>query len=158
MSWLRALMLLALIVWIGGIVFFAFVLAPTAFHVLPNTEVAANVVGPSLTALHWMGIVSGLVFLLCSLVCDFMRHSQVRLFSPAHVLILLMLGLTAISQFVITPRLRVLRTEMKTAGPGAPPSPEFNRLHQWSERTEGGVLLLGIVVVVLTARRFDGRN
>jgi hypothetical protein len=32
---------------------------------------------------------------------------------------------------------------------------EFNRLHQWSTRTEGGVLLLGLVVVVLTARRWE---
>jgi uncharacterized membrane protein len=156
MSWLRALMLLALIAWIGGLIFFAFVVAPTAFHVLPNPGLAASVVGPSLTALHWMGIVSGLVFLLCSLLCDFMKHSQVRLFSPAHILIVLMLGLTAISQFVITPRMRVLRTEMKTAG--APASQEFDHLHKWSERTEGGVLLLGLTVVVLTARRFDGRD
>ena len=35
MSIVRALMLLALIAWIGGIMFFAFVLAPTVFRVLP---------------------------------------------------------------------------------------------------------------------------
>ena len=156
MNWLRALMLLALIVWIGGLVFFAFVLAPTAFHVLPNTELAANVVGPSLTALHWMGIVSGLVFLLCSLVCNFAKNGQTKLFSLAHVLIVLMLGLTGISQFVITPRMRVLRTEMNTAG--APPSQEFDHLHKWSERLEGGVLFLGLGVVISMARRFDNRN
>lgn len=148
---LRILMLLALVVWIGGIVFFAFVLAPTAFHVLPNTELAANVVGPSLTALHWMGIVSGLVFLLCSLVCNFVISRQARVFSPAHILIVLMLALTCISQFVITPRMRELRTEMKAAG--SSPSQEFEHLHKWSERLEGGVLFLGLGAVVLTARR-----
>jgi hypothetical protein len=153
---LRTFMLLALVVWIGGIAFFAFVLAPTAFHVLPNNELAANVVGPSLTALHWMGIVSGLVFLLCSLVCNFAINRQARVFSPAHVLIVLMLGLTCISQFVITPHMRELRTTMKTTG--APPSQEFDHLHQWSERLEGGVLFLGLGVVVLTARRIDSRN
>jgi hypothetical protein len=31
---------------------------------------------------------------------------------------------------------------------------EFNRLHDWSTRTEGGVLFLGLVVVALSARRF----
>jgi len=44
MSFLRYLMLLSLIVWIGGLIFFAFVLAPTAFHVLPSTQLAGNVV------------------------------------------------------------------------------------------------------------------
>jgi len=153
---LRTFMLLALVVWIGGIAFFAFVLAPTAFHVLPNNELAANVVGPSLAALHWMGIVSGLVFLLCSLVCNFVINRQARVFSPAHILIVLMLVLTGISQFVITPRMREFRTEMKAAG--GPPSQEFDHLHKWSERLEGGVLFLGLGAVVLMARRFDGRN
>ena len=157
MSWLRALMLLALIAWIGGLIFFAFVLAPTAFHVLPNTELAASVVGPSLTALHWIGIVSGLVFLLYSLLCNFVKHSQARVLSPVHVLIVLMLLLTGISQFVITPRMRYLRS-----GPLSMDTPsayaEFNHLHRWSERLEGGVLLLGLGVVVLTARRFESSN
>jgi len=43
MSWLRTLMLLCLIVWIGGIIFFAFVLAPTVFTVLPSNELARTV-------------------------------------------------------------------------------------------------------------------
>ena len=43
MSFLRFLMLLSLVVWIGGLIFFAFVLAPTAFQVLPSTHIAGNV-------------------------------------------------------------------------------------------------------------------
>jgi hypothetical protein len=30
---------------------------------------------------------------------------------------------------------------------------EFNRLHVWSTRLEGSVLLLGLTVIFLTARR-----
>ena len=45
MSFLRYLMLLSLVAWIGGLIFFAFVLAPTAFQVLPTTHLAGNVVG-----------------------------------------------------------------------------------------------------------------
>ena len=52
MSFLRFLMMLSLVVWIGGLVFFAFVLAPTAFQVLPNTHLAGNVVGRALGKLH----------------------------------------------------------------------------------------------------------
>ena len=65
MSFLRFLMLLSLVVWIGGLIFFAFVLAPTAFQVLPNTHLAGNVVGRALGKLHWIAIFSGIVFLIC---------------------------------------------------------------------------------------------
>ena len=34
MSFVRYLMLLSLVIWIGGLIFFAFVLAPTVFAVL----------------------------------------------------------------------------------------------------------------------------
>ena len=158
MSWLRALMLLALIVWIGGIVFFAFVEAPTVFTVLPTRELAGNVVSRSLAALHWMGLISGLVFLFCSIVYNQMKHADARLFSAAHVLLFVMLALTAVSQFRLTPRMQALRAEMHTID-NVPVSDarrvEFNRLHEWSTRAEGGVLLCGLVVVVLTARRFS---
>jgi Domain of unknown function (DUF4149) len=151
---LRTVMSLALIVWIGGIIFFAFVIAPTLFSVLP-AALAGNVVSPTLTKLHWIGLFSGGIFLLCSLAYDWAKHSQLRLFSATHILIALMLLLTAVSQFAITPRMRALRQ-----GPSGLEAPnaraEFNRLHMWSTRTEGGVLLLGLVVVILTARRAEG--
>jgi hypothetical protein len=143
-------MLLALIVWIGGIIFFAFVMAPTLFSVLP-VPLAGNVVSPTLTKLHWIGLFSGGIFLLCSLIYNYARHSQPRLFGPTHLLVVLMLILTAISQFAITPRMRELRE-----GPSGLDAPnaraDFNRLHMWSTRTEGGVLLLGLLVVIVTAR------
>ena len=159
---LRTIMLLALIVWIGGIIFFAFVLAPTLFAVLPNPQMAGNVVSPSLSKLHWMGLIAGSVFLICSLAYNWAKYSQLRLFSATHILILLMLLLTAVSQFAITPRMRELRTQLWRAdilSPVEPARAEFNRLHAWSTRCEGGVLLLGLLVVVLAARQIekDGR-
>jgi uncharacterized membrane protein len=153
---LRALMLLALIVWIGGIIFFAFVLAPTVFAVLPSTQMAGAVVGPTLSKLHWMGLVFGVVFLICSVLYNWREYAHLKLFSATHVLVVLMLVLTAVSQFAITPRMRYLRAgplSMDTLSAHA----EFNRLHAWSTRCEGGVLFLGLVVVVLTARRENSR-
>jgi hypothetical protein len=158
MTWLRALMLLCLIVWIGGIIFFAFVLAPTVFTVLPTRELAGNVVNPSLSKLHWMGLISGFLFLSLSLLYNRRRYAEFRAVSAAHVLIAVMLVLTAISQFTITPRMSALRREMgvidNVQGSDARRM-EFNRLHVWSTRTEGGVLFLGLVVVALTSRRFS---
>ena len=147
---LRTATLLALIAWVGGIIFFAFVLAPTLFTVLP-VQLAGNVVSPSLTKLHWIGLVAGLVFLICSLAYNRVKYGQFRLFSPSHVLVALMLLLTAVSQFSVTPRMRELR-EGRLDLDASRSHAEFDRLHQWSTRLEGGVLLLGLMVVVLTAR------
>ena len=157
MSWLRALMLLALVTWIGGIIFFSFVLAPTVFTVLPSRELAGNVVSRSLTSLHWMGLVSGVVFLICSLAYNQQKHAQLKLFSATHIFIALMLVLTMISQFAITPRMHTLRAQMgaiDTVAVADARRAEFDRLHAWSTRTEGSIFFIGLGVVVLTARRF----
>ncbi|HJT54667.1 MAG TPA: DUF4149 domain-containing protein [Candidatus Angelobacter sp.] len=158
MSWLRALMLLCLIVWIGGIIFFAFVLAPTVFTVLPSNELAGNVVNPSLKALHWMGVTAGIVFLVCSLLYNRMKHAQSRAFSASHILVLIMLLFTLTSQLSVIPRMQSLRSSMGVIDNVSPSDTrriEFNRLHVWSTELESGVLLLGLGVVVLTARRFS---
>jgi uncharacterized membrane protein len=158
MSWLRTLMLLALIVWIGGIIFFALVLAPTVFAVLPTRELAGNVVNPSLARLHWIGLICGLVFLLCSIIYNQLRYGHMRLFSASHVLVIVMLVLTAISHFVVTPQMSTLRANMGVID-NVPTTDQrrvaFNQLHIWSTRLESGVLLCGLGVVILTARRFS---
>src|SRR5882762_4664168 len=136
---LRTLMLLALIAWIGGIIFFSFVLAPTVFTVLPSREMAGNVVSRSLTSLHWIGLISGVVFLICSLAYNQMKLAQLKLFSAAHVFVLLMLALTLVSQFGITPRMHTLRAEMGTIDNLSLTDGrrmEFDRLHAWSTRAE----------------------
>ncbi|HEY7401923.1 MAG TPA: DUF4149 domain-containing protein [Candidatus Angelobacter sp.] len=149
-------MLLALIVWVGGIIFFAFVEAPTLFLVLPTTRMAGDVVSVSLTKLHWMGLVSGVIFLICSLAYNQLKHARLKAFSASHILIVLMLLLTAYSQFSIMPRMRQLRADVEAVDrlPGSGSRLEFDRLHEWSTRLEGGVLFLGVGVVILTARRF----
>jgi uncharacterized membrane protein len=160
MSFLRFLMLLSLICWIGGLIFFAFVLAPTAFNipaVLPNTHLAGNVVGRALGKLHWIGIVSGIVFLVSSLLYSHITDGTAHVFAARHVLLCLMLALTLISQFGIIPRMDVLRGslgEVRAAPIDNPQRIQFDALHVWSTRVEGAVLLLGLAVVYLTARSF----
>jgi uncharacterized membrane protein len=157
MWFVKFLMLLALIVWIGGIIFFAFVLAPTLFGILPTTKLAGDVVNATLGKLHWMGLISGVVFLVCSLLYNWRKHVQLRPFALSHIFMVLMLAFTLISQFGITPRMRELRSSpviMESSVGHA----EFDDLHAWSTRLEGGVLFLGLGVVILTARRFEKSN
>lgn len=157
MSFLRFLMLLSLVVWIGGLIFFAFVLAPTAFTALPTTHLAGNVVGRSLGKLHWIAIVSGIVYLISSLFYSRFTDGTAHVFAVRHVLLCLMLALTLISQFGIIPRMDVLRASLGDVNAASIDNPErvqFDALHVWSTRVEGTVLLLGLVVVYLTARGF----
>lgn len=154
MSFLRFLMVLSLVAWIGGLMFFAFVLAPTAFQVLPNTHLAGNVVGRALGKLHWIAIISGIAFLASSLIYSRLTEGTSHFFAMRHVLICLMLGLTLLSQFWIIPRMDTLRAsvgDFATVPLDNPARAVFDSLHVWSTRVEGAVLLLGLVVVYLTA-------
>ena len=154
MSFLRYLMHLSLIVWVGGLIFFAFVVAPTAFSVLPSRHLAGTVVGRSLGTLHWMGIISAVIFLTSSILYSQLTKGTPHVFAAPHILICLMLGLTLISQFGIIPRMDTLRAsigEIDSVSPGNPARMQFDALHGWSTRVEGGVFLLGLVVVYSTA-------
>jgi hypothetical protein len=163
MSFLRFLILLSLVVWIGGLIFFAFVLAPTAFNipaVLPNTHLAGNVVRSALSKLHWVAIVSGIVFLISSLLYSRVVDGTAHVFAARHVLLCAMLALTLISQFGIMPRMDTLRAslgEVSAAPLVSPARIQFDALHVWSTRVEGAVLLLGLVVVFLTAQQLGVR-
>ncbi len=161
MSILRYLMFLSLVVWIGGLIFFAFVLAPTAFQVLPNTHLAGNVVGRALGKLHWIAIISGIVFLITSLLYSRLTSGTAHLFAMRHVLIVLMLGLTLLSQGWIIPKMDALRasvTDFAQVPLVDPTRVQFDKLHIWSTRVEGAVLILGLVVIYLTGSALAASN
>jgi hypothetical protein len=156
MSFLRFLMLLSLVAWIGGLMFFAFVLAPTVFApgALPNTHLAGNIVGRALGKLHWIAIFSGIIFLATSLLYSRLADGTAHVFTARHVLICLMLALTLVSQFGIIPRMDTLRAQVAdftSVPPDNPARAEFDSLHAWSTRVESAVLLLGLVAIYLTA-------
>ena len=155
MSFLRFLMLLALVVWLGGIVFFA-IMAPNVFAVVPTREMAGQVIARLLTILHSMGIVAGIVFLFCSLLLARLTGGAFKPWAARNLLIVAMLVLTCLSQFYVFARMESLRRDMGVIDQVAPSDSrriEFNDLHVWSTRLEGGVLLLGLGVVSSLARR-----
>jgi hypothetical protein len=160
MSFIRFLMLLSLVVWVGGIIFFAFVLAPTVFHpgILPARQFAGNVVNRSLGILHWMGLTCGIVFALTSMIKSRWTTGHAKPFAFRNLLIYAMIILTLIAMFGIASRMRVLRNDMvfiDNVSQDDPRRVEFNRLHVWSTRVEGAVLVLGIALVFCTARRLE---
>ncbi len=85
---LRALRLYAMVAWVGGLVFFAFVVAPVAFHSLTSAHEAGLVVGGTLRVLHLIGLVGGAVFYAATFLLWF------RAEVPARVSFAIQLALT----------------------------------------------------------------
>lgn len=102
-----------------------------------------------------MGIVSGIVFLIISAIYNRMTVGNAWPLATRHLLIGLMLLLTVISQFVISPKMHAIRAEAGVIDNISLDSPlrmEFDRLHSWSEKFEEAVFLLGLAALFLTAR------
>ena len=154
---LRFLQLIAMVVWVGGVIFFAFVLAPVAFGTLPTHQLAGSVVGGSLRILHVMGFVCGGVFWLATLVL--FRRAPMRVRGRYEMELLLasvMLLLTAYLQVNVLPAMEIDRAhaggDIESVAETHPARVHFNKFHAISEDVEGGVLLIGIGVLLLMAR------
>jgi len=153
---LRTLLYLALIVWLGAEIFFP-VVAAIAFSTLQSdTHTAGTIVGSLLRILHGIGLVSGLVALaLLALAPAWSIYKPRSVLAPM-VLLVLMLGCTVCSQYVIIPAME--RDRIAAGGAidlqdrGNPSVIHFNQLHNRSEQVETVLLLLGIATVAFIAR------
>ncbi|WP_213806697.1 DUF4149 domain-containing protein [Granulicella sp. dw_53] len=146
-----------IVAWVGGLIFFAFVVAPVAFHSLTNSHDAGLVVGGTLRVLHWIGLIGGGVFCLATACLWLWAEVPARVsFAIQLALTLVMLIGTAYSQFRILPAMEVDRINaggnVNAADVSNPSRLDFERLHILSERLEGLVLFCGLGVVYLLSR------
>ena len=154
---LRALRLFAMVAWVGGLGFFAFVVAPVAFHSLPNAHEAGIVVGGTLRVLQWIGLVGGAVFYVSTGLLWLRAGVTARLgFAIEMILTGLMMAATFYSQSKILPAMEVDRAlaggVVEAAPPGNAGRIDFERLHILSERMEGFVFFCGLGVVFVLSR------
>jgi uncharacterized membrane protein len=149
---LRTIEFLGLSLWLGSDVFLSFVVAPGAFRILASRDQAGAMVGYGLWWMHMMGAVCGIALLLA-------RWLRTRTFTslaaPAALCVLLMIGLTLVSQHAISPKMAALRVQMgsiqATAG-DSPLLPEFSKWHRISVSLESGVLLAGLAAMYLMVK------
>lgn len=151
-SFLRAIEFLSLGLWLGADAFLSFVVAPGAFAILGNRDTAGMMVGYSLARLHFAGIFLGLIFLLARLL----RTQSFASFTSAAALgVVMMVALTAASQFTVSPGMENLKKDMvsvQNTPENDPRRVEFNKLHHRSVAYEGAVLLIGLAAMFLLAR------
>lgn len=153
---IRAVILLLIVLWLGGVLFFPIV-AANAFGSLSDTHAAGTIVAKCLRVLHYEGLFSGALIVILLLVAQAVKAVPRSVIAPV-VMTLIMLALTAYSQFSVIPRMETYRIAAGGAIDAVPPNDPnrvaFNRLHGVSEHVEECVLLAGIVLVVLVARNY----
>ncbi len=153
-SFLRVLRLLAITLWVGGLVFFAFVVAPVAFGVLASKHEAGLVVAGTLGVLNRMGPICGAVFVAATGLLWAEEAGGRRWISITQaVLVLGMITASACVQWKIVPAMERDRIaaggDVDAAAPDNPARVDFERLHPISEKVEGAALFMGLGVVVL---------
>ncbi len=154
---LRIVQLLTMVVWVGGLIFFAFLLAPIAFHTLPSIHEAGLLVGAVLHPFHIVGLVCGALF--CAATALIFRSAPMRArgrYELEFVLAVIMLAATAYLQVSVLPTMDHDRDSIgapiESVPKDNPARAHFDRLHVRSERVEGLVLFVGLGVIFLMSR------
>jgi uncharacterized membrane protein len=156
-TFLRTIEVLSLSLWLGGDAFLSFVVAPGAFAILGSRDAAGMMVGFALARLHFAGIFLGVLFVVARLL---RTHDFASVTTPAALCVVLMVLLTAVSQFTVSRRMEGLKKEMVSVQNTPEDDPrriEFNTLHHRSVAFETGVLLLGLAGMYLLVREIVPR-
>jgi uncharacterized membrane protein len=158
---LRTLRLLGIVTWVGGLIFFAFVEAPTAFHVMGTNRQFAQLIDGSITALNRMGHAAGLIFVIATILLSLRSTTRLRRLLAVQVfVVVLMIAATLYVQEGIIPAMERDRTaaggDITAVSADNPIRVGFDRLHGLSEKFEGSALLLGLGVILLMAAEPTG--
>jgi len=161
-AWAAGLHLLLLGAWAGAMAFFAFVVAPAAFAVLPSRHLAGELVTRIVGAADAVGILAAALILLTAL---FSRPATAWR-RPSGALSLTLYGLLllapALSSGLISPRLLAMRQAMgrpiEAVAESDPLRVTFNQLHQASVALLTVALVAALVAFGLAWRQGSRRE
>lgn len=140
--------------WLGAAIYFSAVVARAAFAVLPSRTLSGDLVGATLPTIFVGGVaMAGLAVLLA------LPAPRREWYAGRFVWLLASLvaaGLCAVGQFVLTPRIDVLRGSLGMALESTPASDpvraEFARLHLFSVGALGIAIVLALIALVAAVR------
>ncbi len=130
--------------WVGCWVFFGAVVAPSAFRVLPSTELAGRLVGPVLGALQVFGGVAGIALALLAWA---LGRGRTTVAIPA-----LMAAVCLVSHFGISREIASIRDLAFGPEGNAEMAARFTWLHQLSVDLYIGVGIAALVLMALHTR------
>lgn len=140
--------------WLGAAVYFSAVVARAAFAVLPSRTMSGDLVGATLPTIFVGGVVmAGLAALLA------LGAPRREWYAGRFVWVVasfVAAALCAVGQFVLTPRIDVLRGSLgialDSASAGDPVRAEFARLHLFSVGALGIAIVLALVALLAALR------
>ena len=152
-SLMKWLFLTSLIVWLGEVVFFSFVVAPSVFRSF-DAPLGGRVVGAIFPTYYRLGYVCGAALLVGSVI--FVAAGTSRIWWAASTLLAaVMLGATLYAGLAIQPRATALRPQIHDAAAPQSVKDEFDRLHRLAVKLNGAVLMCGIMMSVITAAKLQ---
>jgi uncharacterized membrane protein len=149
LSFMKWLYLMALIIWLGEVIFFSFVAAPSIFATFPRPE-AGLAVGAIFPTYYRIGYGCGVILLLGAVVLTGAAAAR-GWWAVNTVLAAVMLALTLYAGVIIQPRAAALRPQIHEPTATAAVKDEFSRLHRLAVALNGVVLVCGLAVSAITA-------
>ncbi|MBI2931647.1 MAG: DUF4149 domain-containing protein [Planctomycetes bacterium] len=158
LRFLHSALILTAALWIGGLAALAFVVAPIVFRTAGSRELAGTIFGTILRTFTWVEVVLALiaavsmaVFLILSRPPAPLDWARAGLLSA---LILLLVGTMFVNSAAAEtrPQCGSFDREPATAAEGEA-RVRFDRLHSWSVRLVGTQLLVGGLLLALSAGR-----
>jgi Domain of unknown function (DUF4149) len=141
--------LLALVCWLGGMVFFSIFTAPVIFRVLTRVD-AGKVVSGVFPRYYLLGYIAGAIALLLALYFCLVASNRLWWMLSA-VALAAALGLTVYAGAVIRPRIDAIHIVAQEPNPEPSRKIEFDRLHRLSVALNGGVMVLNLLALLSTA-------
>jgi hypothetical protein len=158
---LRYLYILALVVWLGGLVVAGALVAPSVFEVLQDTRasdgrvLAGAVVGEVLRRLHLLAYAMAAVMLIALAIQRVLGPRPIG-FGIRAAIVGTMLAVTIVSGAVISPRVEAIARSIDGPVASLPAGDtrrtEFFRLHGWSNLLLAVTALGGLVLLWWEAR------
>ncbi|MFQ5521910.1 MAG: DUF4149 domain-containing protein [Candidatus Methylomirabilia bacterium] len=133
--------------WLGAMIFFSFLVAPTAFSVLDRAS-AGQLLNVLFPRYYLFGIGMG-ALALAGVVGRLVQSGGKEIPWGPLALLLLMLAMSGFSLLVLLPHLQALRQAM----PGARPSGAFAQAHRLAVTLNLATILAGLALVAIDGLR-----
>lgn len=134
--------LLALVCWLGGMIFFTAIIAPVVFTLLPISE-AGKLVAGVFPRYYILGYLAGLIAVVLAIYFAIERPPRLW-WSLSAIALTVALGCTIYAGMIVRPQVDAVRTVVEDQNPDLARRAEFDRLHRLSVMLNVGVMVLNL--------------
>ena len=162
--------LLAMVCWLGSIIFFSFFTAPVIFTTLARSD-AGKVVAVIFPRYYILGYVAGGLALVIAIYFTIVSRGGSRgiyftvisrgsrgWWAATVIAIAIAVGCTFYAGMVVRPRVDAIRSVSEEQNPDPARKAEFDYLHQLSVMLNGAVLMLDLIALFGTAAALAPRG